>query len=98
MPVIDTGTLVRPAFEAAQFTATKWDSAADKADFANALCRFIAAQTARPALLGPSRDGRREAPTTRPACSSRACRTAPGAARGLWPGFAGCALAPRGRG
>src|SRR5271166_2482106 len=75
MPVIDTGTLVRPAFEAAQFTATKWDSAADKADFASALCRFIAAQTARPALLGPSRCGRREAPTTKPAVL--AARAAP---------------------
>jgi hypothetical protein len=43
MPIIDTGALVRPAFEAAQFTATKWTTADEKAAFANALCRFIAA-------------------------------------------------------
>ena len=43
MPVIDTGGLVRPFFIAEQFTATKWNTDADKADFANKLCRFIAA-------------------------------------------------------
>ena len=43
MPVIATGALVRPPFTEAQFTATQWDTAADKADFANTLCRFIAA-------------------------------------------------------
>jgi hypothetical protein len=44
MPVIfDTGALVRPAFDAAVFTATKWNTADDKASFANTLCRFIAA-------------------------------------------------------
>jgi hypothetical protein len=31
-----------PAFEAEQFTATKWESGADKAKFANHLARFIA--------------------------------------------------------
>ena len=35
--------LTRPAFIAVEFNATKWDSAADKAKFANALCRFIEA-------------------------------------------------------
>jgi hypothetical protein len=44
MPVIfDTGALVRPAFTAADFAATKWDTGEDKAKFANGLCRFIAA-------------------------------------------------------
>ena len=44
MPVIfDTGALVRPAFDPAEFTATKWETGADKAGFANGLCRFIAA-------------------------------------------------------
>jgi hypothetical protein len=44
MPVIfDTGALVRPAFTAADFTATKWDTGQDKAKFANDLCRFMAA-------------------------------------------------------
>lgn len=42
MPVIDTGGLTRPPFTAEQFTATKWDTAAEKADFANKLCRFMA--------------------------------------------------------
>jgi hypothetical protein len=44
VPVIfDTGALVRPAFTAADFAATKWDTGEDKAKFANGLCRFIAA-------------------------------------------------------
>jgi hypothetical protein len=44
MPVIfDTGALLRPAFDAAEFIATKWDGPADKAAFANTLCRFMAA-------------------------------------------------------
>jgi hypothetical protein len=43
MPVIDTGGLVRPPFTAEQFTTTKWDTAADKAAFANTLCHFMAA-------------------------------------------------------
>lgn len=44
MPVIfDTGALVRPAFTAADFTATKWDTSEDKAHFANNFCRFVAA-------------------------------------------------------
>ena len=44
MPIIvDTGALVRPAFTAADFTATKWDTGEVKAKFANDLCRFIAA-------------------------------------------------------
>ncbi len=39
--IIDIRALVRPGFEAARFTGTKWDTAADKAAFANDLCRFI---------------------------------------------------------
>ena len=42
MPIIDTGALVRPAFEAAEFTPTKWTTADEKAAFVKALCRFIA--------------------------------------------------------
>ena len=41
--ILDTGALVRPAFTADEFTATKWDTNEDKAKFANNLCRFIAA-------------------------------------------------------
>ena len=40
--ILDTGALVRPAFTAADFTATKWDTSEDKAKFSNDLCRFIA--------------------------------------------------------
>jgi len=43
MTVFDTRALTRPLFTDADFTATKWDSAAEKAAFANALCRFISA-------------------------------------------------------
>ena len=44
MPVVfDTGALLRPRFLAAEFTATRWDSAEVKAKFANDLCRFMAA-------------------------------------------------------
>jgi len=43
MTVFDTSALTRPLFTDAEFTATKWNSAAQKAAFANALCRFIAA-------------------------------------------------------
>ena len=43
MPVMfDTGSLVRPAFTAADFAATKWDTGEVKAKFANDLCRFMA--------------------------------------------------------
>ena len=35
--------LTRPLFTDADFTATKWDSAFEKAAFANALCRFMSA-------------------------------------------------------
>jgi hypothetical protein len=41
--IIDIRALVRPGFEATRFTGTKWDTAADKAAFANDVCRFIAA-------------------------------------------------------
>jgi hypothetical protein len=44
MPIVfDTSALVRPRFTSAEFTPTKWDSAEAKADFANKLCQFIAA-------------------------------------------------------
>jgi len=38
----DAPALLRPPFDPAMFTPTKWDSAEDKAVFANALTRFIA--------------------------------------------------------
>jgi hypothetical protein len=41
--VLNTAPLLKPAFEAAQFTPTKFNSAAAKAKFANDLCKFIAA-------------------------------------------------------
>jgi hypothetical protein len=43
MPAIDTAAWLRPPFTETMFTVTNWDTAADKADFANTLCRFIAA-------------------------------------------------------
>ncbi len=44
MPIVfDTTALVRPRFTPAEFTPTKWDSAEVKADFANKLGQFIAA-------------------------------------------------------
>ena len=44
MPLVfDTNALLRPAFYGDEFVATKWDSADAKADFANKLCRFMAA-------------------------------------------------------
>ena len=42
LDIKDIRALVRPAFEAAQFTATKWTTADENAAFANTLCRFIA--------------------------------------------------------
>jgi hypothetical protein len=44
MPIVfNTSALLRPSFTAAEFAATKWDSAEKKAEFANKLCKFIAA-------------------------------------------------------
>jgi hypothetical protein len=43
MTIFDTSALTRPLFTDADFTATRWDSAAEKAAFANALCRFVSA-------------------------------------------------------
>jgi hypothetical protein len=43
MTVFDTSALTRPLFTDAEFTASKWDNAAEKAAFANALCRFMSA-------------------------------------------------------
>ena len=42
MRPIAAPALTRPLFTEQDFTATKWDTGADKAWFANALCRFIA--------------------------------------------------------
>nr|MBW4025724.1 hypothetical protein [Pseudomonadota bacterium] len=39
----DTSALLRPPCSPAEFTASKWDSAEKKAEFANKLCKFIAA-------------------------------------------------------
>jgi hypothetical protein len=44
--IIDIRALAHPAFEAARFIGTKWETAADKAAFANDLCKFIAADFA----------------------------------------------------
>lgn len=44
MPIVfDTSALLRPLFSRSDFIATKWDGAEIKAEFANDLCRFIAA-------------------------------------------------------
>ena len=43
MTVFDTRALARPLFTDADFNATKWNGAPDKAAFANALCRFMSA-------------------------------------------------------
>ena len=43
MTVFDTSALTRPLFTHAEFTATKWDSASEKAAFANVVCRFMSA-------------------------------------------------------
>ena len=41
--VFTTNALLRPAFSGNEFTSTKWEPADAKAEFANKLCRFIAA-------------------------------------------------------
>lgn len=44
MPIVfNTSALVRPRFTSAEFTPTEWDSAEVKAEFANKLCQFMAA-------------------------------------------------------
>ncbi|MDA8248134.1 MAG: hypothetical protein M0Z28_03060 [Rhodospirillales bacterium] len=43
MPPLRAAALTRPPFTGQDFTPTRFDSAARKAAFANALCRFIAA-------------------------------------------------------
>jgi hypothetical protein len=42
LPAATIRALTIPAFTAAEFTPTQWDSAEDKAKFANALMKFIA--------------------------------------------------------
>ncbi len=42
MPASIVRALTNPAFTAAEFSPTQWDSAEDKAKFANALMKFIA--------------------------------------------------------
>lgn len=41
--MFDTNALLRPVFTGGEFTASKWEPADAKTDFANKLCRFIAA-------------------------------------------------------
>ena len=41
--VFTTNALLRPPFSGNEFTPTKWESSDAKAEFANKLCRFIAA-------------------------------------------------------
>ena len=41
--VFTTNALLRPPFSGSEFIPTKWESAAAKAEFANKLCRFMAA-------------------------------------------------------
>ena len=48
LPAATIRALMNPAFTAAEFTATQWDSADDKAKFANALMKFIANEFPRP--------------------------------------------------
>lgn len=44
MPIVlNTNVLLRPVFSGGEFSATKWDSVDQKADFANKLCKFICA-------------------------------------------------------
>ncbi|MGH7120177.1 MAG: hypothetical protein ACREFP_14510 [Acetobacteraceae bacterium] len=44
MPILfDTSPLLSPPFQSREFTPTLWQTAESKAQFANALCRFIAA-------------------------------------------------------
>jgi hypothetical protein len=40
LPAAIVRALLNPAFTAAEFTPTQWDSAEDKAKFANALMKF----------------------------------------------------------
>ena len=42
LPAATARALTTPAFTAAELTPTQWDSAEDKAKFANALMKFIA--------------------------------------------------------
>lgn len=44
MPILfDTSPLLPPPFQPREFTPTQWQTAESKAEFANALCHFIAA-------------------------------------------------------
>ena len=53
LPAATVRTLTTPAFTAAEFTPTQWDSAEDKAKFANALMKFIANEFPRQSFTKP---------------------------------------------
>ena len=53
LPAATVRTLTIPAFTAAEFTPTQWDSAEDKAKFANALMKFIAHEFPRQSFTKP---------------------------------------------
>ena len=53
LPAATIRALTIPAFTAAEFTPTQWDSAEDKAKFANALMKFIAHEFPRQSFTKP---------------------------------------------
>ena len=53
LPAATVRALTIPAFTAAEFTPTQWNSAEDKAKFANALMKFIAAEFPRQSFTQP---------------------------------------------
>jgi hypothetical protein len=53
LPAATIRALTTPAFTAAEFTPTQWDSAEDKAKFANALMKFIANEFPRQSFTKP---------------------------------------------
>ena len=53
LPAATIRALTMPAFTAAEFAPTQWDSAEDKARFANALMKFIAHEFPRQSFTKP---------------------------------------------
>ena len=53
LPAATVRALTIPAFTAAEFAPTQWDSAEDKAKFANALMKFIAHEFPRQSFTKP---------------------------------------------
>ena len=53
LPAATVRALTTPAFTAAEFAPTQWDSAEDKAKFANALMKFIAHEFPRQSFTKP---------------------------------------------